>query len=47
MQAVHTMIPDAYVFPADQVRNDEGMYWVPGLADTLKKSFEERTLPAL
>lgn len=47
LEAVHTMIPESYVFPADQVRNDEGMYWVPGLAETLKKCFEERTLPTL
>ncbi len=44
---VHKLIEEAYVFPEEQVRLDEGMYWVPGLAETLKNCWEQRTLPVL
>jgi len=44
---IHELIEESHRFPEEQVRLDEGMYWVPGLADTLRKCWEQRTLPVL
>ena len=45
MAAIRAVRPEAYVFPADQIRLDDGMYWVPGLTDILINCYETRTLP--
>lgn len=45
MEAVRAVSPEAYVFPEDQVRLDDGMYWVPGLCNQLISCYESRTLP--
>jgi len=45
MAAIRSVRPDAYDFPAEQIRNDDGMYWVPGLTDTLIDCYERRALP--
>ena len=36
--------PDAMVFPPERVENDNGMLWVPGLSDTLKRCYETETI---
>lgn len=45
MAAIRAVCPEAYVFPAEQIRLDDGMYWVPGLTDILINCYETRTLP--
>jgi hypothetical protein len=45
MAAVRAVRPDSYAFPEDQVRLDNGMYWVPGLTDKLIDCYERRALP--
>ena len=45
MEAVRAVCPEAYVFPEEQIRLDDGMYWVPGLTDILIDCYERRTLP--
>ena len=45
MAAVRAVRPEAYVFPEDQIRLDDGMYWVPGLTDKLIDCYERRALP--
>lgn len=47
IEQVHNMIPESYVFPAEQVRLDDNMNWVPGLAQKLQKSWEDCVLPEL
>ena len=45
MAAVRSACPEAYDFPAEKIRLDDGMYWVPGLTDTLIGCYERRALP--
>ena len=45
MEAVRAVSPEAYVFPEDQIRFDDGMYWVPGLSEKLIACYEQRALP--
>ena len=46
ISTVMELVPDAMTFPPERIRLDDGMYWVPGLGDTLKRCYEtERILP--
>lgn len=45
MEAVRAVCPEAFVFSEDKIRLDDGMYWVPGLVETLIHCYETRTLP--
>lgn len=43
---VMELVPDATQFPPGRVQLDDGMYWVPGLGDTLINCYDsERLLP--
>lgn len=45
MEEARRLEPDAAVFPAERVRVDQGLHWVPGLRDTLLACYETATLP--
>ncbi len=45
LERMRAMQPDATPFPAGWVREDEGMLWVPGLAQELYRAFDTGELP--
>lgn len=46
ISTVMELVPNAMTFPPERIRLDDGMYWVPGLGDTLKRCYEtEMILP--
>lgn len=47
MESVRTASPEAFVFPDGQIAHENGMYWVPGLAEMLRSCYLNRSLLSL
>lgn len=45
LEQMRLLQPEATPFPASWVREDDGLIWVPGLAEALCQCFAERSLP--
>ncbi len=45
LEQMRLLQPEATPFPAAWVREDDGLIWVPGLAESLRQCFAERSLP--